>query len=298
MARHQKPAKRKRHVHIPRNVVEKIRKLPLLSNFLFEALMMYDMELTRLILKVLLGYDPGPLESATIEKDIQPVMDRRGIRTDVYIVAHDGTVYDIEAQQYSVQYLDKRIALYRSFMIVCNTKTGSDYADVPSTATVFICTEDPVGKGLARYITREQVFREKNGEMIPIDWNEDQKTIMFYVDGDMLDLTEDQRNLLQYLKTGIPCDPLTERMEQVVRIIKSSEEFQLSYWRQQFDKADYGRMCREEGEKTGIIKGERTGMLSTLANLVNSEKLNIKDAADNAGMSVDEFRKAAKDYLQ
>ena len=122
--------------------------------------------------------------------------------------------------------------------------------------------------------------------LIPLDWNEDQKTIMFYVDGDMEDLTEDQKNLLQYLKTGIPCDPLTERMEQAVRIIKSSEEFQLSYWRQQFDKADYGRMCKEEG------------MLSTLARLVNHEKLNIEDAADNAGMSVDEFRKAAKDYLQ
>ncbi|MEE3488041.1 MAG: PD-(D/E)XK nuclease family transposase, partial [Bulleidia sp.] len=125
-------------------MVEKIKKLPLLSNSLFEALMMYDMKLTRLILKVLLGYDPGPLQTATIENALQPVMNKRGIRTDVYIVAEDGTVYDIEAQTYSVKYLDKRIVLYRSFMIVCNTKKGSGYADVPSTAAIFICTEDPV----------------------------------------------------------------------------------------------------------------------------------------------------------
>ncbi len=294
MARHRRPAGKRNHDHIPGNVVEKIKKLPLLSNSLFEALMMYDMKLTRLILKVLLGYDPGPLQTAMIENALQPVMNKRGIRTDVYIVAEDGTVYDIEAQTYSVKYLDKRIVLYRSFMIVCNTKKGSGYADVPSTAAIFICTEDPVGRGLAKYITREQVFREKNGEMIPLDWNEDQKTIMFYVDGDMEDLTEDQKNLLQYLKTGIPCDPLTERMELAVRIIKSSEEFQLSYWRQQFDKADYGRMCRDEGKEEGRAEGK----VETLAELVNDRIMEIGLASKRAGMSVDEFRKAAKDYLQ
>lgn len=81
-----------------------------------------------------------------------------------------------------------------------------------------------------------------------------------------------------------------KREKQNKVITKKSEEFTLSCWREYFNRLDYGQMCREEGYKEG--------QMLALAELVNNHIISIENAADHAGMTVEDFRKAARSCLK
>ena len=49
----------------------------------------------------------------------------------------------------------------------------------------------------------------------------------------------------------------------------------------------------EEGVKKGIEQGEAKGSFKTLTNLVKKNLLSLSDAAKEAGISVEDFRKMA-----
>ena len=51
----------------------------------------------------------------------------------------------------------------------------------------------------------------------------------------------------------------------------------------------------KEGRKEGIKEGRKEGILEILFTMVKDKILTISDAAQRAGMTADEFEKAAKD---
>ena len=51
----------------------------------------------------------------------------------------------------------------------------------------------------------------------------------------------------------------------------------------------------KEGRKEGIKEGRKEGILEILFTLVKDKILTISDAAQRAGMTADEFEKAAKE---
>ena len=51
----------------------------------------------------------------------------------------------------------------------------------------------------------------------------------------------------------------------------------------------------EEGRKEGIKEGRKEGILEILFTMVKDKILTISDAAQRAGMTADEFEKAAKE---
>ena len=71
----------------------------------------------------------------------------------------------------------------------------------------------------------------------------------------------------------------------------------LALTHEMFSNQDHYAMGHDAGVQEGIARGEAQGELKTYAGLVNDGTLDINLAAEKAGMTADEFKKAAAKYL-
>ena len=63
----------------------------------------------------------------------------------------------------------------------------------------------------------------------------------------------------------------------------------------EYNEAETMELFREEGREEGLKEGRKEGILEILFTMVKDKILTISDAAQRAGMTADQFEKAAKD---
>ena len=91
------------------------------------------------------------------------------------------------------------------------------------------------------------------------------------------DFPEDMKSLYAYIETGMITNPLTERIEERVQTIKSREDIEMGYW-------SVNAALQDER-----YYGEKEGMVNTLISLVKKGRLTVADAAEEAGITEEEF---------
>ena len=111
---------------------------------------MRDKEICKEALQRILGIEIADIEYLNVEQSLDPVLDAKGVRLDVFAKG-SGKVYDIEMQRTNRLSLGKRMRYYQASMDVDCLAPGEDYEVLPESYVIFICEDDPYECGFPMY---------------------------------------------------------------------------------------------------------------------------------------------------
>ena len=111
---------------------------------------MKDERICKGVIERLLHIKIDHIEYPELQKSISPFYTQRGVRLDVYV--EDGKrVFDIEAQTYRLDDVGSRARYYQAMIDIDNLMRGMDFSELKESYILFLCTKDPLGKGLPVY---------------------------------------------------------------------------------------------------------------------------------------------------
>ena len=102
------------------------------------------------VIEAILGVNVEKIEYRNEEHFLVPRLGGRGVRLDAYVSEGD-RVFDVEMQNYQRGHLGMRMRYYQSVIDTTSLEPGDDYDGLPESYIIFICTDDPFGKGVPRY---------------------------------------------------------------------------------------------------------------------------------------------------
>lgn len=167
-------------------------------------------------------------------------------------------------------------------------KTGEDFARLPQSIVIFICTFDPFGRERYRY-TFVETCRE-DGELL-----EDGTCKIFLNTKGKIE-TGIGQELVRFLKwIGEPDvgkekeenDLLITKLRTQITDLKKNRGMEENYML-------FGEMLDEE-RRQGQKEGLQQGKMDILLKLLQEHKIDVKTAASIMGMNEDEFAKAVKE---
>ena len=247
--------------------------------FMFAAVMS-DAESCRGVLERILGI---PIRKVTVHAEhtlfVNP--EKRGVRLDVYADDEQGTAYNVEMQTTDNRNLPKRSRYYQGQMDITALKSGEDFARLPQSIVIFICTFDPFGRERYRY-TFMETCRE-DGELL------EDGTCKIFLNAKGRNETGVTQELVHFLKwIGEPGvgnekeenDLLIMKLKTQIEALKENRGMEENYML-------FGEMLDKE---------RRQGQMDVIAKLLQEHKIDVRTAASIMGMSEDEFAKTIKEY--
>ena len=246
--------------YLPRH--KSVEELTFTDDFMFGTIMK-NKAICKGVLERLLHIKVGKIEYPSLQKTIAPFYESKGIRLDVY-VSDSERVFDIEIQTSIPPFLPKRTRYYQSLMDVDNLLRGQSYAELKESYVIFICTQDPFGKGLPVYEFRN--ICTADGTL----FLDDKSYKVFYNVGAYGKEDEPELSaLLEYLCERRATSGFTQRIDALVEKAKRNEKFRSWYMSLNIHEDDLRRESLQQGEKigfergvaTGIRKGRRDGLL-------------------------------------
>ncbi|MGI5097208.1 Rpn family recombination-promoting nuclease/putative transposase [Treponema socranskii] len=235
-----------------------VEELSFTDDFMFGTVMKNKV-ICKGVLERLLHIKVGKIEYPSLQKTIAPFYESKGIRLDVY-VSDPERAFDIEIQTSIPPSLPKRTRYYQSLMDVDNLLRGQSYAELKESYVIFICTQDPFGKGLPVYTFRN-VCSEDGSILL-----DDKSYKVFYNVGAYGKEDEPELSaLLQYLCERRATSGFTQHIDELVEKAKRNEKFRSVYMSLNIREDDL-RMAGEKigferGVAAGIRKGRRDGIL-------------------------------------
>ncbi|MGI0529137.1 Rpn family recombination-promoting nuclease/putative transposase [Treponema socranskii] len=239
-----------------------VEELSFTDDFMFGTVMK-NKGICKGVLERLLHIKVGKIEYPSLQKTIAPFYESKGIRLDVY-VSDPERIFDIEIQTSVPPSLPKRTRYYQSLMDVDNLLRGQSYAELKESYVIFICTQDPFGKGLPVYEFRN--ICTADGTL----FLDDKSYKVFYNVGAYGKEDEPELSaLLKYLCERRATSGFTQHIDELVEKAKRNEKFRSRYMSLNIWKDDLLREGSQQGEKigfergvaTGILKGRRDGLL-------------------------------------
>lgn len=239
------------------------------------------------------------------QKTLDPAIDVKGIRLDVFVEGDQNTVYNIEMQSANRGELPKRSRYYQGVMDVESLNRGGNYKDLPKCFVIFVCSFDPFGKRHMKYTFTNQCKEVSN---LPLD--DGATKIFLNTKGKIYNVSRELQDTLRYLEEPI----IREDSLLLARMVDAQYRNAMSdqKWRQNVKAMEirYNELLEEgrkegraegraEGRKEGLeeglaegrAEGEINGTLKTLAGLVNDKILSAAEAAKRAGVTEEEIRK-------
>ena len=235
-----------------------VEELSFTDDFMFGTVMKNKM-ICKGVIERLLHIKVGKIEYPSLQKTIAPFYESKGIRLDVY-VSDPERVFDIEIQTSIPPSLPKRTRYYQSLMDVDNLLRGQSYAELKESYVIFICTQDPFGKGLPVYTFRNVC--SEDGTL----FLDDKSYKVFYNVGAYGKEDEPELSaLLEYLCERRATSGFTQHIDELVEKAKRNEKFRSWYMSLNIHEDDL-RMAGEKvgferGVAAGIRKGRRDGLL-------------------------------------
>ena len=235
-----------------------VEELTFTDDFMFGTVMKNKV-ICKGVLERLLHIKVGKIEYPSLQKTIAPFYESKGIRLDVY-VSDSERVFDIEIQTSIPPSLPKRTRYYQSLMDVDNLLRGQSYAELKENYVIFICTQDPFGKGLPVYEFRN--ICTADGTL----FLDDKSYKVFYNVGAYGKEDEPELSaLLEYLCKRRATSGFTQRIDELVEKAKRNEKFRSWYMSLNIWKDDLLREGSQLGEKIGFERGIRKGRRDGIA---------------------------------
>ena len=149
---------------------------------------------------------------------------------------------------------------YQSLMDVDNLLRGQSYAELKESYVIFICTQDPFGKGLPVYTFRN-VCSEDDGIFL-----DDKSVKVFYNVGAYGKEDEPELSaLLQYLCERRATSGFTQHIDELVEKAKRNEKFRSWYMSLNIHEDDLRMAGEKIGFERGVVAGIRKGRRDGIA---------------------------------
>ena len=276
-------------------IYKPVDELSFTDDFMFGTVMKNKV-ICKGVLERLLHIKVGKIEYPSLQKTITPFYESKGIRLDVY-VSDPERVFDIEIQTSIPPALSKRTRYYQGLMDVDNLLRGQSYAELKESYVIFICTQDPFGKGLPVY-TFQNVCSEDDSIIL-----DDKSYKVFYNVGAYGKEREAELSaLLEYLCERRTTSGFTQRIDALVEKAKRNEKFRSWYMSLNIHEDDL-RMAGEKigferGIAAGIRRGRRDGIAAgayqkarETAKILSGMQLSLEAIAKATGLSEAEIEK-------
>lgn len=260
-------------VEITERNTKSVEELTFADDFMFGAVM-NDADICAQVIGRLLGITVDCIEYPELQKQIRPLYMQRGIRLDVY-TRDRSHVYDIEIQTYRESCIGKRARYYQSLIDMNALLQGEPYSALKESYVIFLCMDDPFGKGLPVY-TFDRVCRE-DGRTEFCDMAHHK---VYNASAASSEVDEGIRSFLEYLYSNSVGDELTRRIADMVETKKFEQTFLNEYMAWKLH--DYDVIQR------GRVEGFADGRLESLRSLMANLSLTEDQAMDALGVPAEE----------
>lgn len=260
-------------------------ELGISNDFLFGKIMRNPELCMELLHRILPDLDIERIEYPETQKSIQPDVDARSVRLDVYVKDDKHTVYDIEMQVADTKELPKRSRYYQSMIDLQLIDKGQSYKKLNQSYVIFICPFDLYGQGRHIY-TFENMCKEDTC----ISLKDGTTKVFLNAKGEMDDVSEELKAFLDYAVGKKSEDAFVKKLEEAVEEAKRNRE-----WRHEYMTLlmrDQENL--EKGMEKGMEKGKILGAIATYRELDLSENVILKKLEARFQLS----EKEASAYLQ
>lgn len=287
--------------------------LPLSNAWMFGEVMRKG-DNAKLFLEELLSISIDHIEYIEKEKTLSPLIDKRGIRMDVYLKDDRGTIYNIEMQTTNQPDNARRIRYYQSMIDTSSLEAGPSFSELPDSFIIFICTFDIAKQGCPIY--QKRVYLEGKDSKMP--YNDGTNVIFLNTDFAPNYEGEVSESMLEFLRF-VPSEEdyaasryqhtLTQNIARMVDIARNDprkkEDFMFTELFIQ-DKLSEGiqigfekgiEQGREEGREKGREEGREQGSLQTIISFYQDGTISLETAAVKAGLSPEEFLAKAETLM-
>lgn len=256
-------------------------ELGISNDFLFGKIMRNPELCKELLQRILPELKIDRIEYLETQKSIQPDVDARSVRLDVYVKDDKNTVYDIEMQVADTKELPKRSRYYQSIIDLQLIDKGQSYKKLNQSYIIFICPFDLYGQGRHIY-TFENVCKEDTG----ICLKDGTTKIFLNAKGEMDDVSKELKAFLDYTVGRKSDDVFIRKLEEAVEEAKRNRE-----WRHEYMTL---LMRDQENIDKGMERGKIYGAISAYRELDLSDDMILRKLEAKFRLTEEE----AKEYLK
>lgn len=275
------------------NTITNWDELGISNDFLFGKIMRNPELCRELLQRILPDLDIDRIEYPETQKSIQPDVDARSVRLDVYVKDDKDTVYDIEMQVADTRELPKRSRYYQGMIDLQLIDKGQTYKKLNQSYIIFICPFDLFGKGRHVY-TFENVCKEDTS----VSLHDGTTKIFLNAYGMMDDVSEELKAFLDYVAGRDSDDVFVQKLEEALEDAKRNREWRHEYMtllmRDQENLEKGMEKGMEKGLKKGMKKGKIYGAISAYRDLGLTEDVIMMKLTEKFHLS----EKEVKEYIE
>lgn len=272
-----------------------VDELTFTDDGMFQAVLR-NKEICAELVERLLHIKVGHIEYPELEKPIKPFYTTKGVRLDVYLKDED-KIIDVEMQSSPQEALGKRTRYYQSMIDMDSLMKGQDYTELKESYVLFICKNDPFFKdnekknpyGLPCY-----TFQNVCKENAIVNLNDKSLKVIYNASAYSQEKDEKIKAFLHYISTNEPGeDDFSNRLSDLVEIIKDNEIFRSDYAAMNLHDRDIMRLAKKEGREEGLKDGALQKAIETAANMLN-DKIPVENIARYVDLPLEKVQELAE----
>ena len=250
------------------------------DEYLFETILLENIELTKLLIEKLTGIpDIEDIVHISTEETHKYTYRNKGVRFDVYVKSQTGVAYIVELQRIDTKEMPKRMRYYQVMSDSKQLPKGKvhNYKDLKDNYVILISREDIFGMGQYKY-SFENMCHEIEG----LKLNDGTHKIVYNTQGIKGEVCEDIKAFLDAIE-GKPSDNLfVKQFEDAAEKIKADEK-----WREAYMQS----LLRDQDKfDAGVEKGREEEKIEIAKNLLELG-ISVEDVAKGTGLSVEYLKK-------
>ena len=239
-----------------KSIEQKWQDATIQDNFIFSKTLEMNPELCRRLIELILNIRVKNISYPEREKVIENRTDSKGIRLDVYVEDSQNRSFDLEMQIANSDNIAKRMRYYQGLIDGDKLKRGQHYSTLGESYIIFICPFDRFKQGRHIYTFRESCDQDYNLKL-----NDGAVKIFLSTKGTMNDVSQEIKNFLNYVDSGIVSGTFLKELDEAVRVVKSNGKARLDFMTYQ--------MAILESSLEGEERGRKAGIESVAVNLIN-----------------------------
>ncbi len=272
-----------------------VDELTFTDDGMFQAVLR-NKEICAELVERLLHIKVGHIEYPELEKPIKPFYTTKGVRLDVYLKDED-KIIDVEMQSSPQEALGKRTRYYQSMIDMDSLMKGQDYTELKESYVLFICKNDPFFKdnekknpyGLPCY-----TFQNVCKENAIVNLNDKSLKVIYNASAYSQEKDEKIKAFLHYISTNEPGeDDFSNRLSDLVEIIKDNEIFRSDYAAMNLHDRDIMRLAKKEGREEGLKDGAQQKAIETATNMLY-DKIPVENIARYVDLPLEKVEELAE----
>ena len=263
---------------------ELYEKLTFANNFLFCKILSSNKELCKELIRIITGRVVKDITPPRMEATLKETIGGKGIRLDVVFADDENTVYNIEMQTTSNESLAKRTRYYQGLMDTSITDQGVDYAELPRSLIVFICTFDPFEAGRHVY-----TFENRCLEDASIVLGDETRKVFLSTEGTTNDVTVEMKQFLDFVAGRSVEGEFAQALQEEVQKARKNEKWRREFMQNMAHMWDFARDKVKKAEAEGREEGREEG-LRWMYRAVEDGDMTAEKASQIIGVSIEQFK--------